>query len=98
MQNWKKIVALGTIGAGAALAFSGRRSLGIASAAGGLALLASEYPDTFEEIWDKTPEYVHRASDYVHRASEIFATLSRLAEKFAEETRRRGVLSFDEAV
>ena len=91
MQNWKKVVALGTIGVGAALAFSGRRSLGLASVAGGLALLASEHPEAFEEIWEKTPHYVHRAS-------EIFGTLSRLAEKFAEETRRRGVLSFDEAV
>lgn len=91
MEKWKKILAIGALGAGAALAFSGRRSLGVASVAGGLALLASEYPETFEAIWEKTP-------DYVRRASEIFAQLSHLSEKFAEETRRRGVLSFDEAV
>ena len=91
MEKWKKVVAIGAVGAGAALAFSGRRSLGVASVAGGLALLASEHPETFEAIWERTP-------DYVRRASELFATLSHLAEKFAEETRRRGVLSFDEAV
>jgi len=91
METWKKVLAIGALGAGAALAFSGRRSLGVASVAGGIALLATEYPEKFEAVWDKTPEYVRRAS-------EVFATLSHLAEKFAEETRRRGVLSFDEAV
>ncbi len=88
MENWKKVLTIGALGTGAALALSGRRSLGIASVAGGLALLASEYPETFETIWDNTP-------DYVRRASELFATISHLTEKFAEETRRRGVLSFD---
>ena len=91
MQNWKKVLALGTLGAGAALVFSGRRGLGIASVAGGLALLASEYPEHFEAFWENTP-------DYVRRASEIFATLSHLSQKFAEETRRSGVLSFDKAM
>ena len=91
MQNWKKVLALGFVGGGATLAFSGRRSLGIASVAGGLALLASEYPEQFEAIWEKAPEYVHRAG-------EIFATLSHLSEKFAEEAKRRGVLSFDKAM
>ena len=91
MQNWKKALALGGLGAGAALLFSGRRSLGIASIAGGVALLASEYPEHLEAVWDRAP-------DYVHRASQIFATLSRLTEKFAEDAKRGSVISFDDAI
>jgi len=66
------------------LALSGRRNLGLASIAGGLALLASEYPDHFETVWERAPEYVNRAS-------QIFEALNRISEKFAEETERRSV-------
>jgi hypothetical protein len=91
MQNWKKALALSGIGAGTALLFSGRRSLGLASIAGGVALLASEYPEHFVDVWENTP-------DYVHRASQVFATLSRLSEKFAESAERSKVISFDDAI
>ena len=84
MQNWKKALVCSAVGAGAVLALTGRRNLGIASIAGGLAVLASEYPERFEEIWQNAPEYVNRAS-------QIFATLSRLGEKYAEEAERRSV-------
>ena len=42
MQNWKKALIGCAIGAGPMLALSGRRSLGIASVASGLALRAHE--------------------------------------------------------
>jgi len=35
MQNWKKAVIFGSVGAGAVLFFTGRRSVGTALAAGG---------------------------------------------------------------
>lgn len=84
MQNWKKALVCGAVGAGAVLALTGRRNLGVASIAGGLALLASEYPERFEEIWEHAPEYVSRAS-------QIFATLSNMGEKIAEEAERRRI-------
>lgn len=89
MQNWKKAVVWSAVGAGALLALSGRRNLGIASVAGGLALLASEYPERFEAVWESAPEYVNRAT-------QIFATLSRLSEKFAEDAERRSVAGYQE--
>jgi len=91
MQNWKKALVCGAVGAGAALALSGRRNVGIASIAGGLALLASEYPERFEAVLENAPEYINRAS-------QIFATLSRLSEKYAEEAERRSVEAFGEFV
>jgi hypothetical protein len=89
MQKWKKALVFGAVGAGTALALSGRRNLGIASVAGGLALLASEYPERFESILENAPEYVDRAS-------QIFAALSRLSEKFAEDAERRGVEAYEQ--
>ena len=87
MQNWKKAVVLGAVGAGAVLALTGRRNLGVASIAGGLALIASEYPERFEAMWENAPEYVSRAS-------EIFASLSRMSEEFAENAERRSVAHY----
>jgi hypothetical protein len=89
MQNWKKALVCTAIGAGAVLALSGRRNLGIASVAGGLAVLASEYPERFEAVWESAPEYVNRAT-------QIFATLSRLSEKFAEDAERRSVAGYQQ--
>ena len=87
MQNWKKALVCTAVGAGAVLALSGRRNLGIASVAGGLAILASEYPERFEAIWESAPEYVNHAT-------RIFSALSSLSEKFAEEAERRSVASY----
>ena len=89
MQNWKKTLIVTAVGAGAVLALTGRKNVGLASVAGGLALLASEYPERFETIWDNAPEYVNRAS-------QIFATLSRLSESFAEDAERRSVASYQQ--
>jgi len=89
MQTWKKAAIIGGIGAGVVLAVSGRRSVGVAVMAGGLALLASEYPEKFETIWENGP-------DYVNRATKIFATLQQLSERFAEESERRSVAAYHE--
>ena len=89
MQNWKKAAVIGGLGVGAVLAVSGRRSVGAAVIAGGLALLASEYPEKFESIWENAP-------DYVIRATKIFATLQQLGERFAEEAERRSVNAYRE--
>ena len=84
MQNWKKAVVFGSIGAGAMLILIGRRTVGMALAAGGLAVLASEYPEKFEGIWENAP-------DYLHKGMEIFATLQKVGADFAEDAERRSV-------
>ena len=90
MQNWKKALVFGSIGAGAVLAITGRRPLGIAFIAAGTAVLASEYPEHFEAVWENAPEYVSRAT-------QIFGVLSKLSERFAEEAERRGVAAWSSA-
>jgi hypothetical protein len=89
MQNWKKALIFGSLGAGAVLFVTGRRPVGIAVAAGGLAVLASEYPEKFEAVWENAPEYVNRGT-------QIFAVLSKLSERFAEEAERRSVAAWEE--
>jgi hypothetical protein len=84
MQNWKKAVVFGSLGAGAVLFATGRRPVGIALAAGGLAMLASEYPEKFEAVWENAP-------DYVNKATQIFALISKVSERFAEQAERRSM-------
>ena len=71
------------------LIITGRRPLGMAFAAGGLALLASEYPEKFEAVWENAP-------DYLQKGMQIFATLQKLGEGFAEEAERRSVSAWRE--
>ena len=82
MQNWKKALVLGTLGAGAVLIATRRRPAGAVLAATGLALLASEYPEKFEAIWDNAPEYVNRAT-------QILGVISKISERFAEAAEKR---------
>ena len=84
MQNWKKAVIAGSVAAGALLLIKGKRSLGAAITTAGLVVLASEYPEQFEHVWDNAP-------DYIARGSQIFSTVQRLAERFADEASRHGI-------
>jgi hypothetical protein len=84
MQNWKKVAILGAVGAGAVLVVAGKRPLGVALTAGGLALLASEYPEKFEGLLEDAP-------DYLNKGMEIVATLKKVGEGFLQDTERRSV-------
>ncbi|HVP63784.1 MAG TPA: hypothetical protein VMT82_02740 [candidate division Zixibacteria bacterium] len=89
MQNWKKAVIFGSLGVGAAVAITGRKPIGLAMMAGGLALLASEYPERFEDVWENAPEYLNRGM-------QIFAALNRMSERLAEEAGRRGMAVYQD--
>lgn len=84
MENWKKAVIAGSVGVGALLLIKGKKSLGAAATTAGLVLLASEYPDQFEHVWQNAPEYISRGS-------QIFTTVQRIAERFADEASRNGM-------
>ena len=90
MTNWKRAVVAGSLAIGGILLITGRRPAGVAATTVGLAVLASEYPDTFERIWEQAP-------DYVTRGIQIFQTVSSIAERFAEQCAHRGLVGFSEA-
>ncbi len=84
MQGWKKALVVGSIGAGAVLIATRRRPAGAALTAAGLALLASEYPEKFEAIWENAPEYINRAT-------QILSVIAKVSERFAEQAERRSM-------
>src|SRR5205807_6398736 len=65
-HDWKKILMFGAFGAAVYFLLSGRRAAGMASAGVGLAALASDHPEKFEQIWNQAPEYLDRG----HRSEE----------------------------
>ena len=91
MQGWKRAVVVGSIGAGALLLIAGRKAPGSILAAAGLAVLASEYPEKFEAVWEHAPAYVDRGM-------RIFSALSAIGERFAEEAARSGGRAWREMV
>ncbi len=89
MTSWKKVLVFGSLGAGALLLFTGRRPAGVAAATVGLAVLAAEYPEKFEGVWEHAPEYVTRGV-------QIFQTLTQIAERFAEQAAQRSAAAYNE--
>jgi hypothetical protein len=70
MENWKKAVVVGSAGAAAILFVKGKRPAGILAAGVGLAVLASEYPDTFRQIADVAPGQLGRGLRLVEMLSK----------------------------
>ncbi len=79
MNEWKKVLMFGAFGAAAYLLISGKRSAGFAACGIGLAALASEHPERFEEIWNQAP-------DYLERGHRIVNGIQTLLDRVAEHT------------
>ncbi len=91
MQGWKRAVVFGSLGAGALLMIGGRKAPGMIVAAAGLAVLASEYPEAFETIWQDAPVYIDRGV-------RIVSALSAIGERLAEEAAQGGSRAWREMV
>lgn len=83
MPNWKRALLAGSAGAAVVMFLKGRPAAGVVLAGIGLATLASEYPEKFEELRDKLPEYVERGASY-------FDSAARLGQRLAEAAERKG--------
>jgi hypothetical protein len=57
MDSWKKAVMLASIGAAAMLFIKKRYPAGVLATGVGLAMLAAEYPETFERVRQSLPDY-----------------------------------------
>jgi hypothetical protein len=78
IMTWKKALIYGSFAAGAALFFSGRRPAGLAVAGIGVATLAAEHPEKFEDLWRRMPEYIDKGGKMVDLAASF---LERLGEQ-----------------
>ena len=76
-MDWKKTLIYGSFAAGAVLFLTGRRSAGLIVAGVGVATLATEYPDKFEELWHRMPDYVDRGGRLINAAASV---MERIAE------------------
>lgn len=77
MKEWKRAVVAGSLGAGAVLALTGRRGAAVACVGIGVAMLAAEYPDEFDNVCEQ-------AQDYISRGAQVVNLLTRILERFSE--------------
>jgi hypothetical protein len=80
MENWKRAVIAGSIGTSAILFLKGKGGAGVLVAGAGLAVLASEYPEKFEQLRDELPRYVERGSHFLEMVSRAGERLASLGE------------------
>jgi hypothetical protein len=76
-MDWKKALIYGSLAAGVIVFLTGRRPVGVVIAGIGLATLASENPEKFEELWRRAPEYLEKGSKFVDVAASF---LERMGE------------------
>ena len=83
MQNWKRAVIAGSVGAAAILLMKRRRPAAVLVGSVGLAVLASEYPNQFSQIREELPSYVRQGTKFLDLTMKIGRRIEELAEKGA---------------
>jgi hypothetical protein len=69
MDRWKKALVAGAIGGATVLFLKRRYPAGVLATGLGLAVLASEYPEKFEEVREALPGYFERGMQVMAMAS-----------------------------
>lgn len=85
MESWKKAAVLGSIGAAAFLFMKKRYPAGVLSTGVGLALLASEYPEKFEQVRRALPDYFERGMQVMEFAARAGKRITDAAGRSAAE-------------
>ena len=80
MQNWKRAAIASAAAASVVLFVRGRRPAGVLAAGVGLAVLASEYPEKFDEVRREIPHYVDRANRFLDVVSKMGVRVAEMAE------------------
>lgn len=83
MENWKRAVIAGSAGAATILLLKGKGTAGILAGGVGLAVLASEYPEKFEQIREEIPSYVRQATRFLDLSMKVGARIGELVERRA---------------
>jgi hypothetical protein len=89
MENWKRAVVAGSLGASALLFLNGKKGGGLLAAGVGAAMLASEYPEKFEQIRRDMPYYVDRGTKFMEM-------VTRMGTRFADLAESRGLNIWEE--
>jgi hypothetical protein len=83
MESWKKAVVAGSIGAAAVLFLKKRYAGGVLAGGVGLAVLASEYPEKFENVRRALPDYFDRGMQVMEMAARAGKRITEAAGQSA---------------
>lgn len=83
-DNWKKALLVGAFAGAAYLLISGRRPAGFALAGIGMAVLAAENPQRFEEVWNQAPQYLDKGTRVVNQISDLIDKIAEQGAKFQQ--------------
>jgi len=85
MENWKRAVIAGSVGAATMLLLKGKRPAAVLVGGVGLAVLASEYPNQFARIREELPSYVRQGTKFLDLAMKIGDRIEEWAETRAAQ-------------
>ena len=85
MESWKKAVVLGAIGGATILFMKKRYPAGVLATGVGLAMLASEYPEKFEQVRRALPQYFDRGMRVMEMAGQAGKRITEAAGRSAAE-------------
>ena len=85
MDNWKRAAIAGSASGAIILLVKKRRSAAVLVGSVGLAVLASEYPETFENIREELPSYIRQGTRFLDLAMKIGNKIGDLSERRALE-------------
>ena len=83
MDGWKKAVVLGSIGSAAILFMKRKYPAGVLATGVGLAVLAAEYPEKFEEVRQSLPDYFERGMRLMEMAGQAGKRITEAAGRSA---------------
>ena len=85
MDSWKKAAVMASIGAAAILFMKKRYPAGVLATGVGLAVLASEYPEKFEQIRRTLPDYFERGMQVMEMAAKAGKRITEAAGRSAAD-------------
>jgi hypothetical protein len=89
MDGWKTALVAGSIGAATILFMKRKHVAGVLATGLGLAVLASEYPDKFEQVRRSLP-------DYFERGMRVMEMAGRAGRRIAEAAGRSAYDAWEE--
>jgi hypothetical protein len=81
-QNWMRAVMIGSFSAAVFLYITGRRPAAMALAGIGMATLAAEHPERFEELWHNAPNYLDQGTRLLNGVGQFIDKLGEQGSKF----------------
>ena len=89
MDSWKKAAIAGSVTAATILFLKRRHAAGVLATGVGLAVLASEYPEKFEQVRRSLP-------NYFDRGMQVMEMAARAGRRITEAAGRSGFEAWEE--